>query len=115
MHSKSITRVFLVIGRMQSISLDYNKKIEVVNRERKFHQVNHTQFLSTLLLSVDSSISIINQFEKLGNRAQQNTAVQINALTAQWRELCQKNIEIEAARANLKIYIDQLKLQAKDR
>lgn len=36
-------------------------------------------------------------------------------LNAQWRELCQKNIEIQAACADLQNHIDQIKLEAKER
>ncbi|CAA7398302.1 unnamed protein product [Spirodela intermedia] len=77
-----IKRLESLLSRMQAIALEYNERIEAVNRERKFHQ--------------------------------QNTAVQLNALTAQWRELCEKNIEIEAACVNLQSYIEQLKTQGKE-
>ncbi|XP_008775382.1 pre-mRNA-splicing factor SPF27 homolog [Phoenix dactylifera] len=70
------------LSRMQAVALEYNEKIEAVNRERKFHQ--------------------------------QNTGVQLNALMAQWRELCEKNIEIQAACADLQNRIDQLKMEAKE-
>lgn len=46
---------------------------------------------------------------------QQNTAYELNALSAQWRELCQKNIEIETACAKLESYIEELKAEAKER
>jgi pre-mRNA-splicing factor SPF27 len=29
----------LILCRMQKMALEYNEKIETVNRERKFHQV----------------------------------------------------------------------------
>ncbi|CAM8995829.1 unnamed protein product [Rhodiola kirilowii] len=53
-----------ILSRMQSMAIEQNKKIESVNRERKYHQ--------------------------------QNTAYELNALSAQWKELCEKNIEIRA-------------------
>ncbi|OAY77107.1 Pre-mRNA-splicing factor SPF [Ananas comosus] len=71
------------LSRMQKMAMEYNEKIEAVNRERKFHQ--------------------------------QNTGMQLEALTAQWRELCQKNIAIQAACSDLQNHINQLKLEAKER
>nr|CAD1829060.1 unnamed protein product [Ananas comosus var. bracteatus] len=70
------------LSRMQKMAMEYNEKIEAVNRERKFHQ--------------------------------QNTGMQLEALTAQWRELCQKNIAIQAACSDLQNHINQLKLEAKE-
>ncbi|TVU22568.1 hypothetical protein EJB05_32278, partial [Eragrostis curvula] len=70
------------ITRMQKMAVEYNERIETVNRERKFHQ--------------------------------QNTGGELYALTTEWQELCQKNIAIEAACAELQNQIDQLKLEAKE-
>lgn len=41
--------------------------------------------------------------------------MQLNALMAQWRELCEKNIEIQIACADLQNRIDQLKMEAKEK
>ncbi|CAO2180354.1 unnamed protein product [Urochloa humidicola] len=71
-----------VLSRMQKTAVEYNEKIEAVNRERKFHQ--------------------------------QNTGGQLNALTMEWQELCQKNTAIQAASVELQNQIDQLKLEAKE-
>ncbi|XP_050378654.1 pre-mRNA-splicing factor SPF27 homolog [Argentina anserina] len=46
---------------------------------------------------------------------QQNTAYELNALSAQWRELSLKNIEIQAACAKIENYIDELKKEAAER
>ncbi|XP_015882890.1 pre-mRNA-splicing factor SPF27 homolog [Ziziphus jujuba] len=46
---------------------------------------------------------------------QQNTAFELNALSAQWKELCQKNIEIQAACAQLENHISELKKEAAER
>ena len=46
---------------------------------------------------------------------QQNTAYELNALSAQWKELCQKNIEIQAACAQLENHISDLKREASER
>lgn len=46
---------------------------------------------------------------------QQNTAYELNALSAQWKELCEKNIEIEAACAKIGSHIEELKKEATER
>ncbi|CAM8989146.1 hypothetical protein QQ045_007025 [Rhodiola kirilowii] len=72
-----------ILSRMQSMAIEQNKKIESVNRERKYHQ--------------------------------QNTAYELNALSAQWKELCEKNIEIRAACAELEKVIEEQKREAAER
>ncbi|CAL5326909.1 unnamed protein product [Camellia sinensis] len=68
---------------MQSQAVELNEKIEVVNRERKYHQ--------------------------------QNTAYELNALSAQWKELCEKNIEIQTACAKIENHIEEMKREATER
>ncbi|CAA0842182.1 Pre-mRNA-splicing factor SPF27 homolog [Striga hermonthica] len=46
---------------------------------------------------------------------QQNTAYELNALSTQWRELCLKNIEIQAACAQIETSIKELKREAAER
>ena len=46
---------------------------------------------------------------------QQNTAYELNALSAQWKELCQKNIAIEAACVKVESYLEELKAEATER
>ncbi|KAM6568163.1 hypothetical protein CsatB_016148 [Cannabis sativa] len=46
---------------------------------------------------------------------QQNTAYELNALSAQWKELCHKNIEIQAACGQLENHISDLKREASER
>lgn len=76
-------RLEAFLARMQAIALGYNEQIEVVNRERKYHQ--------------------------------QNAAVELNALAAQWKELCEKNIEIQAACALIENHIEELKTDTAER
>ncbi|KAK9091730.1 hypothetical protein Sjap_024907 [Stephania japonica] len=76
-------RMEAFLSRTQAEALEYNQKIEAVNRERKFHQ--------------------------------QNAAGQINALSAQWKELCLKNIEIEAACAAIENDIEEFRREAAER
>ncbi|XP_061360577.1 pre-mRNA-splicing factor SPF27 homolog [Gastrolobium bilobum] len=46
---------------------------------------------------------------------QQNTAYELNALCMQWRELCQKNIDISVACTSLDTHIKELKREATER
>ncbi|KAG5024603.1 hypothetical protein AAZX31_08G050200 [Glycine max] len=46
---------------------------------------------------------------------QQNTAYELNALSMQWKELCQKNIDISAACASVENRINELKREAAER
>lgn len=46
---------------------------------------------------------------------QQNTAFELNALSAQWRELCEKNIEIQMACAKIENNIEELRREAEER
>ncbi|XVF86193.1 hypothetical protein PTKIN_Ptkin18bG0020800 [Pterospermum kingtungense] len=46
---------------------------------------------------------------------QQNTAYELNALSAQWKELCQKNIEILSACSYIENHIEELKREAVER
>ncbi|XP_058193692.1 pre-mRNA-splicing factor SPF27 homolog [Rhododendron vialii] len=76
-------RLEAFLSRMQAQALELNEKIEVVNRERKYHQ--------------------------------QTTAYELNALSAQWKELCEKNIQIQAACAKIENHIGEMKAQAAER
>ncbi|PSR96534.1 Pre-mRNA-splicing factor like [Actinidia chinensis var. chinensis] len=76
-------RLEAFLTRMQAQAVELNEKIEVVNRERKYHQ--------------------------------QNTAYELNALSAQWKELCEKNIEIQAACAQIENQIEEMKKEATGR
>lgn len=46
---------------------------------------------------------------------QQTTAYELNALSAQWKELCEKNIQIQAACAKIENHIGEMKAQAAER
>ncbi|KAL7223316.1 hypothetical protein ACSBR1_024888 [Camellia fascicularis] len=76
-------RLEAFLSRMQSQAVELNEKIEVVNRERKYHQ--------------------------------QNTAYELNALSAQWKVLCEKNIEIQTACAKIENHIEEMKREASER
>lgn len=55
----------------------------------------------------------MNMLISLNN--QQNTAYELNALSTQWRELCAKNIEIQAACTNIESHIEELRKEAAER
>ncbi|XP_059640545.1 pre-mRNA-splicing factor SPF27 homolog [Cornus florida] len=76
-------RLEAFLSRMRAQGVELNEKIEIVNRERKYHQ--------------------------------QNTAYELNALSAQWKELCEKNIEIEAACFQIDNHIEELKKEAMEK
>ncbi|CAN6584849.1 unnamed protein product [Malus baccata var. baccata] len=46
---------------------------------------------------------------------QQTTAYELNALAAQWKELCQKNIEIQSACVKLENHLEELRREAAER
>ncbi|XP_020596259.1 pre-mRNA-splicing factor SPF27 homolog [Phalaenopsis equestris] len=80
----------------------------------KQHNKGMENFLSrmqALALEYNEKIEAANQERKYH---QQNTAVELDALNAQWRELCHKNIDIQAACANFQNHIDELKREAFD-
>lgn len=100
--------------RTQKLAREQNEKIEAVNRERKYHQVilissSHLMFCSITILTVTCLI-----FPFFFN-AQQNTAYELNALSAQWKELCQKNIEIQEACIKIENQIEELKRESSER
>ena len=91
------------------MAVEYNERIENVNRERKFHQVISIDLFIGSLSHDNISQAAHNLFFD-----QQNTGGQLHALTIEWQELCQKNIAIQAACVDLQNQIDQLKLEAKE-
>ncbi|GAA0160055.1 RNA splicing factor [Lithospermum erythrorhizon] len=96
------------LSRMQAQVVELNRKIEAVNRERKYHQVSKTVVFN-LLLHLNESLT-----SSMKNN-QQNTAYELNALSTQWRDLCPKNIEIQAACAEIEKQIEELKREATQR
>lgn len=66
-------------------------------------------FCYTTVLHFD----LMNMFLFLNG--QQNTAYELNALSAQWKELCQKNIEIQAACTKIESQIEELKREAAEK
>ncbi|PIN15664.1 Spliceosome-associated coiled-coil protein [Handroanthus impetiginosus] len=72
-------------------------------------------FLSRMqsqVLELNGKIESVNRERKYH---QQNTAYELSALSTQWRELCLKNIEIQAACAEIETRIGELKSEAAER
>ncbi|KAJ4832338.1 Pre-mRNA-splicing factor SPF27 [Turnera subulata] len=78
--------------------------------------VQHNKRLESMLSSLQKLAREQNEKIEKVNRErkyhQQNTAYELNALSTEWRELCQKNIEIQAACAKLEMDIDEQKREA---
>ncbi|KAL6519267.1 Pre-mRNA-splicing factor SPF27 [Orobanche gracilis] len=64
------------------------------------------------VLELNGKIESVNRERKYH---QQNTAYELTALSMQWRDLCLKNIEIQAACAELETHIKELKSEAAER
>ena len=105
----NLNNFYALFTRMQGTSSECNETIEAVNRERKFHQVRFLILTSVLPFGLRLYI----YSHSLGR--QQNTGVQLNSLTTEWRELCEKNIEIEAVCAEIQNRIEQLRVEAAER
>ncbi|KAH6813178.1 beta-amylase 2 [Perilla frutescens var. frutescens] len=65
--------------------------------------------MQSQVLELNGNIESVNRERKYH---QQNTAYELTALSTQWRELCLKNIEIEAACAEIENRIGELKSEA---
>lgn len=76
----------------------------------------HNQRLEALLLRMQRLAQEQNEKIEAVNRErkyhQQNTTYELNALSTQWRELCAKNIEIQAACAKIESHIEELRKEA---
>ncbi|XP_027124640.1 pre-mRNA-splicing factor SPF27 homolog isoform X2 [Coffea arabica] len=73
------------------------------------HQVIRAQLQA---VELNEKIETVNRERKYH---QQNTAYELNALSSQWRELCFKNIEIQAARAEIENQLEVMKKEAVER
>ncbi|XP_027121709.1 pre-mRNA-splicing factor SPF27 homolog [Coffea arabica] len=79
----------------------YNKKLEALVSRAQLQAVE-----------LNEKIETVNRERKYH---QQNTAYELNALSSQWRELCIKNIEIQAARAEIENQLELMKKEAGER
>ncbi|TYJ99022.1 pre-mRNA-splicing factor SPF27-like protein [Cucumis melo var. makuwa] len=102
-HNKQLEAL---LSRMQKLAQEQNEKIEKVNRERKFHQVS-----SIPVIHVNSLKSLVDYL----CNAQQNAAYELHALSTQWKELCEKNMEIQVACFQLEGQIQELRREAAEK
>ncbi|EYU26555.1 hypothetical protein MIMGU_mgv1a012413mg [Erythranthe guttata] len=65
--------------------------------------------MQSQVLELSGNIESVNRERKYH---QQNTAYELNALSTQWRELCLKNIEIQAACGEIETRMEELKNEA---
>ncbi|XP_057950620.1 pre-mRNA-splicing factor SPF27 homolog [Malania oleifera] len=78
----------------------------------KQHNQRLEAFLSrmqAIAMEQNEQIETVNRERKYH---QQKTAYELNALSAQWKELCQKNIEIQAACAKIENQIEELRRES---
>ncbi|KAL6319577.1 hypothetical protein AAG906_014253 [Vitis piasezkii] len=68
--------------------------------------------MQALAMEQNEKIETVNRERKYH---QQNTAFELNALSAQWKELCEKNIEIRTACAKIENNIEELRREAAER
>lgn len=106
---------------MQKLAEEQFEKIEAVNRDRKFHQVFRVLArywfcnLSACCILFYKFLIFFGFLFGFSLNFQQTTAFELNALSAQWKELCQKNIDIQDACAKLENHISELKREAAER
>ncbi|KAL5748821.1 hypothetical protein ACOSP7_025867 [Xanthoceras sorbifolium] len=81
----------------------------------KQHNQRLEAFLSRMQRLAQEQNEKIETVNRERKYHQQNTAYELNALSAQWKELCAKNIEIQAACAKLESHIEELKKEAAER
>eukprot|EP00262_Sarcandra_glabra_P011043 TRINITY_DN26742_c0_g1_i1.p1 TRINITY_DN26742_c0_g1~~TRINITY_DN26742_c0_g1_i1.p1 ORF type:complete len:253 (-),score=48.29 TRINITY_DN26742_c0_g1_i1:234-992(-) len=99
------------IIRLENLDLMWKHGVDVW----KHHNQRLEAFSSSMqaiALGHNEKIEIVNRERKLH---QENTAVQLNSLAAQWKELCEKNIEIQAACAKIENHIEELRREALER
>ncbi|KDP37908.1 hypothetical protein JCGZ_05347 [Jatropha curcas] len=81
--------------------------------------IQHNQQLEAMLSRMQKLAREQNEKIEAVNRErkyhQQNTAYEMSALSMQWKELCQKNIEIQAACTKIEMQIEELKKEAAER
>jgi len=59
--------------------------------------------------------AFLDQYTFVSFIDQQNTAYELNALSTQWKELCEKNIQIQEACAKIENDIEEMKKEAAER
>ncbi|KAL8124071.1 pre-mRNA-splicing factor SPF27 homolog isoform X2 [Apium graveolens] len=95
------------------------ENLELMSKHGADVWIQHNQRLEAMLSRVQAeALQIRKEIDGVNlerKKHQQKTADELNVLSAQWRELCEKNIEIEAACATMGIHIEELKKEAAER
>ncbi|XP_020215477.1 pre-mRNA-splicing factor SPF27 homolog [Cajanus cajan] len=81
----------------------------------KLHNQRLEVYLSRMQKLAQEQNEKIEKVNRERKYHQQNTAYELNALSMQWKELCQKNIDISAACASVENRINELKREAAER
>ncbi|BAT72654.1 pre-mRNA-splicing factor SPF27 homolog [Vigna umbellata] len=81
----------------------------------KLHNQRLEVYLSRMQKLAQEQNEKIEKVNRERKYHQQNTAYELNALSMQWKELCQKNIDINAACASVVNSINELKSEAAER
>lgn len=95
------------------------ENLELIDKYGPDAWIQYNNVLQTLLSRLQKLTHERSQMIETVNRErkhhQQNTAYELNALSAQWKELSLKNIEIQAACAKIENYIDEFRKEAVER
>ncbi|XP_028786854.1 pre-mRNA-splicing factor SPF27 homolog [Neltuma alba] len=81
----------------------------------KLHNQRLEVYLSRMQKLAQEQNENIEKVNRERKYHQQNTAYELNALSTQWKELCQKNIDIQAACASIENHIKELRREAAER
>lgn len=98
------------IIRIENLDLMVKYGVDVWKHQNK-QMESFLSRLQAIALEYNENIENVNRERKFH---QQNTGVELDALSAQWTELCLKNIGIQAACAELENHIEHLKMEAKE-
>ncbi|MED6138399.1 Pre-mRNA-splicing factor SPF27, variant 3 [Stylosanthes scabra] len=99
------------IIRMENLDLLLNYGTDSWKQHNNRLQV-YLSRMQKLAQELSEQIEKVNRERKYH---QQNTAHELNALSMQWKDLCQKNIDIQTACASLEARIKELKTEAAER
>ncbi|CAN6717443.1 unnamed protein product [Malus baccata var. baccata] len=95
------------------------ENLELIDKYGPDAWIQNNNRLQSILLRMQKlaeeqyqNIETVNRERK---HHQQTTAYELNALAAQWKELCQKNIEIQSACVKLENHLEELRREAAER
>uniref|UniRef100_A0A803MIK5 Uncharacterized protein n=1 Tax=Chenopodium quinoa TaxID=63459 RepID=A0A803MIK5_CHEQI len=100
---------WLVIGNVQ-----IGRRVEGEVEDDQFGEMGGSENLKLQALAAEhgEKIETVNRERKF---QQQNAGNELNVLSAQWRELCLKNIEIQEACVKIESHLEELRKEAAER